>query len=84
MEKVSTGLSVRNRRPGDIFYPEGMEGCKKVKEYFIDSKVPRMERESIPVLACGDDIVWLAGHRRDRRFLAGTDCSNPVLVKLTK
>jgi tRNA(Ile)-lysidine synthase len=28
MEKVSPGLTVRNRRPGDIFYPEGMEGSK--------------------------------------------------------
>ena len=84
MEKIYMGLTVRNRRPGDIFCPEGMEGCKKVKEYFIDSKVPRMERERVPVLACGDDIVWLAGHRRDRRFLAGKDCLNPVLVRFTK
>jgi len=84
MEKISTGLTVRNRRPGDIFCPEGMEGCKKVKEYFIDSKVPRMERDKVPVLVCGDDIVWLAGHRRDRRFLAGKDCRKPVLVKFVR
>ena len=43
-----------------------------------------MERERIPVLACGDDIVWLTGHRRDRRFFAGKDCRNPVLVKFIK
>lgn len=84
MEKISAGLTVRNRRPGDVICPEGMEGCKKVKEYFIDSKVPRMERERIPVLACGDDIVWLAGHRRDRRFLAGKGCINPVMVKFVR
>ncbi len=84
MKNISSGLTVRNRRPGDIFCPEGMEGCKKVKEYFIDSKVPRMERDKVPVLACGDDIVWLAGHRRDRRFLAGKDCINPVMVKFVR
>lgn len=84
MEKISHGLIVRNRRPGDIICPEGMEGCKKVKEYLIDSKVPRMERDIVPVLACGDDIVWLAGHRRDRRFLAGKDCTNPVMVKFVR
>ena len=84
MAKISAGLTVRNRRPGDIFCPEGMEGCKKVKEYLIDSKVPRMERERIPVLACGDDIVWLASHRRDRRFLAGKGSTNTVLVKFIK
>jgi tRNA(Ile)-lysidine synthase len=55
-----------------------------VKEYFIDSKVPRMERDKVPVLACGDDIVWLAGHRRDRRFLAGEDCISPVMVKFVR
>ena len=84
LEKISTGLTVRNRRPGDIFCPEGMEGSKKVKEYFIDSKVPRMERDMVPVLVCGNDVVWLAGRRRDRRFLAGKDCTNPVLVKFVR
>ena len=61
-------LIVRNRRNGDYFYPSGMTGKKKLKDYFIDEKIPRNEREKIPVIVSGDDIVYITGRRRDRRF----------------
>jgi len=34
----------------------------------VNMKVPRDERDSIPVVASGDDIVWIAGYRADERF----------------
>ncbi len=61
-------LTVRSRKNGDCFYPAGMLGAKKLKDYFIDEKIPRRERETTPVLLSGDDIVWIVGRRRDRRF----------------
>ena len=35
---------------------------------FVDEKVPRDERDSIPVIFSGDDIIWIAGYRADDRF----------------
>lgn len=64
-------LSVRSRREGDVFYPVGMNGRKKLKDYFIDQKLPRDLREITPILICGDEIAWIIGMRRDRRFAAG-------------
>ena len=61
-------LIVRSRRNGDYFYPAGMNGKKKLKDYFIDKKIPRHEREKTPVIVSGDDIVYIVGHRRDNRF----------------
>jgi tRNA(Ile)-lysidine synthase len=52
---------VRTFCPGDRIMPFGMNGRKKVKDIFIDRKVPITERRRIPLLFCGADLVWIAG-----------------------
>lgn len=52
---------IRTFRPGDRIIPFGMTGRKKVKDIFIDQKVPPAERKRIPLLFCGSDLIWLAG-----------------------
>jgi tRNA(Ile)-lysidine synthase len=61
-------LIVRPRRPGDHFYPMGFGKKKKLQDFFTDLKVPRDERDSIPLVVSGDDIVWVAGYRADDRY----------------
>ncbi len=67
-QKMSFPLKVRPRRPGDFFYPMGFGRKKKLQDFLVDMKVPRDERDSIPVVASGEDIVWIAGYRADERF----------------
>ena len=55
--------TIRTRRPGDRFQPSGMTGTKKLQDYFTDAKVPRKERDRIPLLVCDRGIAWVAGHR---------------------
>ena len=52
---------VRTFRPGDRMIPFGMSGKKKVKDIFIDRKVPLSERRRLPLLFCKDDLIWIAG-----------------------
>ena len=61
-------LKVRNRRQGDRFQPYGMQGTKKVKDFFIDAKVPRHERDNIPLLVCDDVILWIIGYTTHESF----------------
>ena len=69
ISKFSEPLIIRNRREGDFFCPQGMGGKrKKIKEYFIDLKIPRRERERIPILTSPEGIMWIAGYRSDERF----------------
>ncbi len=56
-------LTVRTRRPGDRFVPLGLGGAKKIKDYFIDEKIPRELRRRAVVVECGGEIIWLAPHR---------------------
>jgi tRNA(Ile)-lysidine synthase len=52
---------VRNRREGDRFQPLGMARDKKLKDFFIDRKIARDVRDSIPLLLWNDQIVWVGG-----------------------
>lgn len=55
-------LAVRNRRPGDRFRPLGAPGRRKVQDVFVDRKVPRSERDRVPIVVDADGrIVWVAG-----------------------
>ncbi len=51
----------RYRRSGDYLMIGG--GRKKLKEYLIDEKIPRQERDALPLLAVGAHILWVWGHR---------------------
>lgn len=69
-DKVGAVLSVRPRGKGDFFYPLGFGKRKKLQDFFVDQKVPRDERDAIPIVASRNDIVWIAGYRGDERFKA--------------
>jgi tRNA(Ile)-lysidine synthase len=70
-ERVTLPLKLRNRREGDRFQPFGMQGSKKVKDFLIDAKVPQPERERASILVCGDEILWVVGHRTSEQFKVG-------------
>lgn len=62
-DKVRGKLTLRTRKPGDSFQPLGMKGRKKIKDFFIDEKVPREKRDRIQLLCDEEDIIWVVGYR---------------------
>jgi tRNA(Ile)-lysidine synthase len=54
---------VRGVRPGDRIRPLGMTGKKKVKDIFIDEKVPLERRRLVPLVFCNGELVWVCGYR---------------------
>ena len=67
-EKVHYPLTLRSFRPGDRFVPFGMTGHRKLKDFFVDFKIPKDQRYSTPILCCDDVPVWVCGFRIDDRF----------------
>jgi tRNA(Ile)-lysidine synthase len=61
--RLTLPLAVRCWQPGDRFRPLGMGGRrKKLQDLFVDRKVPRGARGSVPLVVDGDDrIVWIVG-----------------------
>lgn len=62
-DRLRFPLTVRNPEPGDRFVPMGMTGEQKIKDYFINNKVPKQDRAYYPVVLSNHQIIWLAGHR---------------------
>lgn len=65
---INGNLVARNRRPGDSMIPCGMTGSKKIKDIFIDLKIPSEERDSKLIIADDDKILWLEGFRIHNSF----------------
>lgn len=60
-DKANNDIILRYRKNGDKFSPLGMKGRKKVKDYFMDLKIPQHERSRIPMICFGDSIAWIIG-----------------------
>ena len=54
---------IRTRKMGDYLRIHADGGKKSLKRYLIDEKIPREEREDLPLLADGDHILWVIGYR---------------------
>lgn len=80
-DKLHMGINIRSRKNGDIFKPFKSTGTKKLKEYFIDNKIPRDIRDDIPLVSKGNEIVWIIGYRTSDKFKV-TENTKSVL-KLT-
>lgn len=77
-------LVIRTRREGDRFNPLGIKGSKKLKEFFIDSKVPRCQRDRIPLICDRHGIIWAAGYRQSERGKVTAKTSRFLQLTLTK
>ena len=60
-EHLTAPLVLRSPRPGDRFQPLGLQGRKKLSDYLIDRKWPRILRDELLLLTSGDQIAWVAG-----------------------
>lgn len=60
---IKVNLQLRTRKAGDYIIVDAKGSKKKLKDYFIDLKIPRDERDDILLLANGNEIVWIIGYR---------------------
>lgn len=64
LDKLPNPLVLRPRRPGDRFWPQGMEGHHvKLSDFMVNLKIPRAWRAHVPLLVAGERIVWVCGRR---------------------
>ena len=82
--ELGARLTVRAWREGDRMRPVGLGGTKTLQDLFTDRKVPRALRHTLPVVASGDEIVWVAGVAVDERFAAAAGAPDAVGLSATQ
>ncbi len=58
-----SSMEVRTFRPGDRMTPLGVNGSRKLQDIFTDLKLPRTQRDRVPLVVCRGEIIWLPGYR---------------------
>ena len=75
-DRVPFPWHVRTFRAGDRIQPLGMNGRKKVKDIFIDEKIPFARRAVTPLVFCGSELIWVAFKKSSHP--ARQACHNPL------
>lgn len=78
-DKIKNTVLVRTRQTGDYLCIREDGGSKKLKDYFIDRKIPKEERDSMLLLADGNHIIWVLGDRISEAYKV-SDATKKILV----
>lgn len=83
-DKLDGNIIARTRKIGDKFTPFGMNGSKKLKDLFIDLKIPQEKRDKIPLICFGESIAWIVDFRISESFKVSKDTKNILEIKIKK
>lgn len=81
-DKIEFPLIIRHWNRGDYFIPFGMDGVKKLSDFYIDEKIPIIEKERIWIIESSNKIVWVVGKRIDDRFKITNNTKNIITLQL--
>ena len=80
-DNIKSSIHIRNRRNGDKFIPSGMTGNKKLKDFFIDEKIPKEVRNKIPLVLDGENIMWVVGYRTSEKYKVSSSTKNVLVLE---
>lgn len=80
-DKFEFPLTIRTWRRGDYFYPKGMHGKKKLSDFYSDLKLSLPEKENTWLICSGGDVMYIVGHRQDKRFMVDENTTRRVSIQ---
>lgn len=81
-DKIKNTVFIRTKRPGDYLQVGENGGRKKLKDYFIDRKIPKEERDERLLLADGSHILWVLEDRTSEAYRVDAKTENILVISL--
>lgn len=81
-DKIKACLLWRGRREGDYLTVDDKMHRQSLKNYMVNNKIPRKERDALYVLADEDHIVWIPGYRISTYYKITAHTENILKVQL--
>ena len=74
-------LFLRNRRSGDriVWFPDGK--TKKIKNILIDEKIPQKDRDKIPLLCTGNEVLAIVGSRVSEKYKVTKETERALVIE---
>lgn len=76
-------LTLRKWKQGDKFKPLGLNGFKKLSDFFKDQKLSLFEKEATWILESKEHIVWVVGYRMDDRCKLTDETEKVIKIKIS-
>jgi tRNA(Ile)-lysidine synthase len=73
---------IRTRKEGDFFIPIGSKNRKKLKDFFINEKIDKYKRNSLPLIINNDKIVCVGNIRLSEEFKTTTTTKKFLIIEL--
>ena len=86
-DKIKKCPMIRTRQTGDyLTIADGRGGMirKSLKNYFVDQKIPRKERDRLPILAEDDHVLWVVGYRISEYYKVTENTKRILKVQLIR
>lgn len=80
-DRIKNGLELRHRRSGDVLVTGKDGGHTKLKDYFINEKVPKDLRDKLLLLCDGNEVIWVVGMRLSEKYKISDKTKNVLIVE---
>ena len=81
-DKITKSLVIRYRNQGDYLIVDKRGSKKSLKQYLINEKIPAHERDTMPILAEEDHVLWVMGMRISEYYKITDDTKNILQVQI--
>lgn len=80
LDSIENSVVIRKRKDGDKITPLGMKGSKKLKDIFINEKIPKEERDYIPIVEFDGNIAWVTGIKASEEYKVKNSSKNILKI----
>lgn len=81
-DRISGNLQIRARQSGDYLIIDKSGKKKTLKAYYIDEKIPRDKRDTTLVIAEGNSVLWVLGHRISEKYKISADTKTVLCISI--